>query len=152
MKRFVTMMMAMVMMFDFGSVSANAAKRDESEVEVYGVIANDEDFHPIGDDGVEKTAVLDKLTLETDGENNPTISGRKFVRAYAKWKGIKGNGLISHFTSKLILVEDSTTGHDIGWRFSYGTIEKGKIVTKTVDIPEEHLRWEKYLTEIYNCL
>lgn len=152
MKRFVTMMTVMVMMFDFGSVSANAAKRDESEVEVYGVIANDEDFHPTGDDGVEKTAVLGKLTLETNGENNPTISGRQFVRAYTKCKGIKGNGLISHFTSKLTLVEDSATGHDIGWRFSYDTIEKGKIVAKTVDIPEEHLRWEKYLTEIYNCL
>lgn len=146
MKRFVTMMMVMVMMFDFGSVSANAAKRDKSEVEVYDIIFNAEDFHPIGDDGMEKTAVLDKFTLELEDGEKLTISGRQFVRAYTKCKGIKGNGLISHFTSKLTLVEDSATGHDIGWRFSYDTIEKGKIVTKTVNIPDEYIRWEKYLT------
>lgn len=146
MKRFVTMMMVMVMMFGFGSVSANAAKRDESDVEVYDIIVSDEDFHPIGDDGVEKTAVLDKLTLELEDGEKLTISGRQFVRAYTKCKDIKGNGLISHFTSKLTLVEDSTTGRDISWRFSYDTVEKGKIVTKTVDIPDEYIRWEKYLT------
>lgn len=151
MKRIIMTMMAMVMMMTFGSVTINAAKRDE--IEVYDIITHDEDWHPIGDDGKEKTAVLDKLTLELDDDRKyPTVSGRRIIQAYARWKGIEKVGFFNTLTSKLTLVEDSETGHDIAWRFNYVIRDNGKWITKTVEIPTSDLRWSANLTEIYKCL
>ena len=143
-KRIMAMMMVMVMMTMFGSVTANAAKRDE--LEVYDIIVRDGDYISPKYGVKESTVVITRVTLELDdGMEYPVINSELLTRAYARYKGVD-DILI---TSKLVLVEDSKTGHDIGWRFMYAAKENGKLVVKTMNISNiDELCTEKYLTDI----
>lgn len=145
MKRIVTTMMAMIMMFTmFGSIYANAAKRDE--LYVYDIIVHDDDIHPIkqrlGSGG--HTAVIDRVTLELDdGMDYPTINSEALTKAYAKYCGLDNLVL----TSKLILVEDNS-GHDMGYKFICIRKADEKLTCLTVWIDDEILRSDDYLTDI----
>lgn len=143
MKRIIVTMMAMVMMTVFGSVTANAAKRDE--LEVYSLMTLKQFYKGLYVNENEVCSSIDKVILELDdGDKYPIIDTRSLTMAYTRYKGLKN----VMFTGKLILVEDAETSDDIEFRFVYTVIENGKLVTKGATISTEELRWAKYLTEI----
>lgn len=143
MKRIIVTMMAMVMMTMFGSVTANAAKRDE--LEVYSLMTLKQFYKELYANENEVCSSVDMVILELDeGDKYPVIDTRSLTMAYTRYKGLKN----VMFTGKLILVEDAETSEDIEFRFIYTVIENGKLVTKGATISTEELRWEKYLTEI----
>ena len=138
------MMMVMVMMTMFGSVTANAAKRDV-EIEVYGLMTLKQFYKELYVNENEVCSSIDKVILELDeGDKYPIIDTRSLTMAYTRYKGLKN----VMFTGKLRLVEDAETGDDIEFRFIYIAIENCKLVIKEATISEEELRWEKYLTDI----
>lgn len=142
-KRIMAMMMVMVMMTTFGSVTANAAKRDE--LEVYSLMTLKQFYKELYSNENEVCSSIDKVILELDeGDKYPIIDTRSLTMAYTRYKGLKN----VMFTGKLRLVEDAETGNDIEFRFIYIAVENGKLVIKEATISEEELRWEKYLTEI----
>ena len=122
-KRIMAMMMVMVMMTTFGSVTANAAKRD---TESFRISTTMEYIYELGSDSDFHYGLITDFTIVDEDDNvKKTVSAMDLSKAYAKYYGLTGKPMFTVVGP--MIFKEKVGGKDVGIQFYYVSYEHGMV-------------------------